>query len=85
MEEARQYQATPRALGYRPPAPEAIITWTKGQSCTTLQSEHLKGSCSMDPHTAAKLDLAQIRGFVDDLLTAHTLCLPDWLKTAGAT
>ena len=34
----------------------------------------------MDPHTAAKLDLAQIRGFVDDLLTAHTLCLPDWLK-----
>ena len=39
----------------------------------------------MDPHTAAKLDLAQIRGFVDYLLTAHTLCLPDWLKTAGAT
>jgi hypothetical protein len=38
----------------------------------------------MDPHTAAKLDLAQIRSLVDDLLTAHTLCLPDWLKTARA-
>jgi len=39
----------------------------------------------MDPHTAAKLDLAQIRSLVDDLLTAYTLWLPDWLKTARAT
>jgi alpha-galactosidase len=39
----------------------------------------------MNPHTTAKLDLAQIRSLVDDLLTAYTLWLPDWIKTARGT
>jgi alpha-galactosidase len=33
----------------------------------------------LDPHTAATLDLEQIRAMVDELLLAHRPLLPDWL------
>ena len=40
--------------------------------------EHVYHAAMMDPHTAAELDLRQIRALVDDLLDAHTVWLPDW-------
>ncbi|MDJ1016390.1 MAG: alpha-glucosidase/alpha-galactosidase [Paracoccaceae bacterium] len=40
--------------------------------------EHIYHAAMMDPHTAAELDLRQIRALVDDLLDAHADWLPDW-------
>ena len=34
----------------------------------------------MDPHTAAELDIRQIRSMVDDLLNAHGDWLPEWTR-----
>ena len=42
--------------------------------------EHIYHAAMMDPHTAAELDLRQIRSLVDDLLTAHGDWLPDWAR-----
>lgn len=44
--------------------------------------DHIYHAVMMDPHTAAELDLRQIRSMVDDLLIAHGDWLPDW--TCGA-
>ncbi len=41
--------------------------------------EHIYHAAMMDPHTAAELDLRQIRALVDDLLEAHVDWLPRWL------
>ena len=38
----------------------------------------------IDPHTAAELDLRQIRSLVDDLLAAHGDWLPAWCNPAKA-
>ncbi len=46
--------------------------------------EHIYHAAMMDPHTAAELDLRQIRNLVDDLLTAHGDWLPDWCRPARA-
>ncbi len=46
--------------------------------------EHIYHAAMMDPHTAAELDLRQIRSLVTDLLTAHADWLPDWCKPAKA-
>lgn len=46
--------------------------------------EHIYHAAMMDPHTAAELDLRQIRALVDDLLTAHENWLPDWCRPARA-
>jgi alpha-galactosidase len=35
----------------------------------------------LDPHTAAVLDLEQIRALVDELLAAHRPFLPDYLHS----
>ncbi|MDJ0994908.1 MAG: alpha-glucosidase/alpha-galactosidase [Dinoroseobacter sp.] len=40
--------------------------------------EHVYHAAMMDPHTAAELDLRQIRALVDDLLEAHADWLPRW-------
>ena len=42
--------------------------------------EHIYHAAMMDPHTAAELDLRQIRRMVDDLLAAHGDWLPDWCR-----
>jgi alpha-galactosidase len=34
----------------------------------------------LDPHTAAELDLSQIRAMVDELLAAHGDILPEYLR-----
>ncbi|PWR00795.1 alpha-glucosidase/alpha-galactosidase [Meridianimarinicoccus roseus] len=39
---------------------------------------HIYHAAMMDPHTAAELDLRQIRALVDDLIEAHGDWLPAW-------
>ena len=46
--------------------------------------EHIYHAAMMDPHTAAELDLRQIRALVDDLLTAHRDWLPQWAQVSKA-
>jgi alpha-galactosidase/6-phospho-beta-glucosidase family protein len=36
----------------------------------------------LGPHTAAELDMRQIRPTVDDLLNAHGDWLPEWTRAA---
>lgn len=40
--------------------------------------DHIYHAAMMDPHTAAELDLRQIRALMDDLITAHGDWLPAW-------
>ena len=46
--------------------------------------EHIYHAAMMDPHTAAELDLRQIRSMVDDLLAAHGDWLQEWCRPAKA-
>ncbi|WP_170574216.1 alpha-glucosidase/alpha-galactosidase [Ruegeria atlantica] len=46
--------------------------------------EYIYHAAMMDPHTAAELDLRQIRNLVTDLLNAHADWLPDWCRPARA-
>ncbi len=46
--------------------------------------EYIYHAAMMDPHTAAELDLRQIRNLVSDLLAAHADWLPDWCRPARA-
>ena len=46
--------------------------------------ENIHHAAMMDPHTAAELDLGQIRTMVDDLLTAHDDWLPAWARIKRA-
>ena len=46
--------------------------------------EHIHHAAMMDPHTAAELDLRQIRNLVNDLLSAHADWLPDWCRPSRA-
>ena len=42
--------------------------------------DHVYHAAIMDPHTAAELDLRQIRALIDDMIAAHDDWLPDWLR-----
>ncbi len=42
--------------------------------------DHVYHAAMLDPHTAAELDLRQIRALVDDLIAAHGDWLPRWLS-----
>ncbi len=46
--------------------------------------EHIYHAAMMDPHTAAELDLGQIRAMVDDLLVAHSDWVPGWAQSRKA-
>ncbi|WP_424974356.1 alpha-glucosidase/alpha-galactosidase [Dinoroseobacter sp. S124A] len=46
--------------------------------------EHIYHAAMMDPHTAAELDLRQIRNLVTDLLAAHGSWIPDWARPKKA-
>ena len=46
--------------------------------------EHLYHAAYMDPHTAAELDLRQIRALVTDLLAAHGDWIPEWARPRKA-
>lgn len=45
---------------------------------------HVYHAAMLDPHTAAELDLRQIRALVDDLIAAHGDWLPGWCQTDKA-
>jgi len=73
----------PVQIGKIPPQLAAIMqTSINVQSLTveaalTCKREHIYHAASLDPHTAAELDLNQIHNLVDDLIEAHG----DWLPT----
>jgi alpha-galactosidase len=46
--------------------------------------EHIYHAAMLDPHTAAELDLRQIRRLVDDLIAAHGDWMPAWLRPRRA-
>ena len=46
--------------------------------------DHIYHAAYMDPHTAAELDLWQIRSLVTDLLAAHGDMLPEFARTRRA-
>ncbi|MEL6952890.1 MAG: alpha-glucosidase/alpha-galactosidase [Pseudomonadota bacterium] len=46
--------------------------------------EHIYHAAYFDPHTAAELDLRQIRNLIDDLIEAHGAMLPEWCRSARA-
>jgi alpha-galactosidase len=46
--------------------------------------DHLYHAAMMDPHTAAELDLRQIRALMDDLLDAHGEMIPPWARRRRA-
>lgn len=46
--------------------------------------EHVYHAAMLDPHTAAELDLRQIRALMDDLIEAHGDWLPAWLRPRKA-
>ena len=48
------------------------------------EPEHLYHAAMMDPHTAAELDLRQIRSLVSDLLAAHGDWIPAWARNRKA-
>lgn len=72
----------PTRIGTLPPQLAAVMqTNINVQSLTveaalTGKREHIYHAAMLDPHTAAELDLAQIRSLVDDLLEAHAGWLP---------
>jgi alpha-galactosidase len=45
----------------------------------TENRDHIYHAAMLDPHTAAELDLRQIRALVDDLIAAHGDWLPGWI------
>ncbi len=54
------------------------------RALTEENPEYIYHAAMMDPHTAAELDLRQIRSLVTDLLSAHGDWLPDWCRPARA-
>lgn len=50
----------------------------------TENRDHIYHAAMLDPHTAAELDLGQIRALMDDLITAHGDWLPPWARKARA-
>jgi alpha-galactosidase len=72
----------PTAIGALPPQLAALMqTNINVQSLTveaalTGKREHIYHAASLDPHTAADLDLDQIAALTDDLIAAHGEWLP---------
>jgi len=54
------------------------------RALTDENPDHLYHAAYMDPHTAAELDLRQIRNLVTDLLVAHGDAIPAWARPARA-
>ena len=51
------------------------------ESLFARRRDHVYHAAMLDPHTAAELDLDQIRAMVDELLLAHRAFLPEYLHT----
>ena len=71
----------PTRIGALPPQLAALIRTNINVQELTVEAaltgsrEHVYHAAMMDPHTAAELDLDQIRALVDALLDAHG----DWI------
>jgi len=67
----------PTKIGKLPPHLAALMRTNVNvqeltvEAALTLKREHIYHAASLDPHTAAELDLNQIHSLVDDLLAAH--------------
>ena len=72
----------PTRIGTLPPHLAALIRTNVGvqeltvEAALTGKREHIYHAAMLDPHTAAELDLDQIRDLVDDLIEAHGEWLP---------
>ncbi len=75
----------PTRIGALPPQLSALMrTNINVQELTvaallTEDRDHIHHAAMMDPHTAAELDLDQIRNMVEDLIRAHGNWLPRWV------
>jgi alpha-galactosidase len=54
------------------------------QALLNEDREHIYHAAMLDPHTAAELDLDQIRAMVDALIDAHGTWLPAWAQNRKA-
>ena len=54
------------------------------QALLTENRDFIYHAAMLDPHTAAELDLDQIRSLVDELLIEHSNWLPKWLQDTRA-
>lgn len=72
----------PTKIGALPPQLAAMMQTNINVQQLTVEAaltgkrEHIYHAAMMDPHTAAELDLRQIRNLVDDLIEAHGDILP---------
>ncbi len=74
----------PTKIGYLPPQLAALMQTNVNVQALTVEAaltrkrEHIYHAAMLDPHTAAELDLGQIRALVDDLIAAHGEWLPEY-------
>ncbi len=72
----------PVRVGRLPPQLAALIQTNVNVQALTVEAvlerrrDHVYHAAMLDPHTAAELDLDQIRALVDDLLAAHAEWIP---------
>ena len=72
----------PTKIGTLPPQLAAMMQTNINVQTLTVEAaltgkrEHIYHAAMLDPHTAAELDLRQIRSLVDDLLEAHGDIMP---------
>ncbi|MCK6628985.1 MAG: alpha-glucosidase/alpha-galactosidase [Anaerolineae bacterium] len=74
----------PTRIGSLPPQLAALMQTNINVQALTVEAaltgkrEHIYHAAMLDPHTAAELDLSQIRAMVDELLVAHAQWLPQF-------
>jgi alpha-galactosidase len=74
----------PIPIGALPPHLAALLQTNIGpqglavEAALTGKREHIYHAAMLDPHTAAELDLDQIRSMVDELIEAHGTWLPTY-------
>jgi len=77
---------TPQKVGTMPPQLTAMMRTNVNVQELTVRAlleenrEHIFHAAMFDPHTAAELDLKQIRAMTQELLTAHRDWLPAWTQ-----
>ena len=75
----------PTQIGSLPPQLAALMQTNINvqhltvEAALTGKKEHVYHAAMLDPHTAAELDLRQIRSLVDDLLEAHGDMMPSYV------
>ena len=84
MVDANGIQAT--GIGALPPQLAAMMKTNINVQELTVAAlteenrEHIFHAAMFDPHTAAELDVAQIRAMTSELLAAHRDWLPGWTQ-----